>query len=31
VVLVTHDAEVAKSARRIVHVRDGRCENGRAQ
>jgi putative ABC transport system ATP-binding protein len=30
IVLVTHDDEVASSADRIVHMRDGRIDDGRA-
>jgi putative ABC transport system ATP-binding protein len=26
VILVTHDAEIARHARRIIHMRDGRVE-----
>ena len=29
VVLVTHDHEVANAARRVIHVRDGRTDDGR--
>ena len=29
VVLVTHDRDVAHSARRVIHVRDGRTDDGR--
>jgi ABC-type lipoprotein export system ATPase subunit len=28
VILVTHDPEVAKYARRVIHIRDGVIENG---
>jgi ABC-type lipoprotein export system ATPase subunit len=28
IILVTHDAGVARHARRIIHIRDGMIENG---